>query len=54
MKTRSFVLFAGATLLTSCASVKHSELNTKIQVSDKIITHQRAQLIKQTEGMGFG
>ncbi len=54
MNTRSFVLFAGATLLASCASVKHHKIDANSQVSDQIIAHQRSQLMKNTEGMGFG
>lgn len=54
MKTRSFVLFAGSILLASCASVKHHEIDVNPQVSDQVIAHQRAQLKKHTEGIGFG
>jgi carbonic anhydrase len=55
MKTKICSLLAGTTLLASCASIEHhtsSDSNT--QVADQVIAHQRAQLMRNTDGLGFG
>jgi hypothetical protein len=57
MKTKIFMLLAGATLLTSCASVESQKTganSASAVVSDQVIAEQRAQLKKNTEGLGFG
>ncbi|MCF6252952.1 MAG: hypothetical protein L3J75_17050 [Methylococcaceae bacterium] len=56
MKTKLLILLIGASLLTSCASVKQHKLEAHDQqkVTDQVIENQRHLLLRNTEGKGFG
>ncbi len=56
MKTKTLLLLAGASLLSSCANLEKQQQQVGIQgeASDQIIALQRDLLAKNTSGNGFG